>query len=125
MTTETKPTTATKVIYWVSTVLIAVPGLMGAFMLNTAQAKAGATHLGLPQWFSYETSIASTIGALILLIPMWKRLKEWAYVGFGIMYISAFIAHLVIDGFGQNAITAIVFFAILLTSYLYYHKLND
>ena len=125
MTTENKPTTATKVIYWISTALIAVPALMGAFMLNSPDAKAGAVHLGLPTWFSYETSIASTIGGLILLIPMWKRLKEWAYVGFGIMYISALIAHSVIDGFGEKAITAIVFFAILLTSYLYYHKIND
>lgn len=124
MSTEKKVSTATKVIYWISTALIALPAMMGVFMLTSPEAKEGATHLGLPTWFSYESSIGSFIGGLILLIPMWKRLKEWAYVGFGIMYISALIAHTVIDGFGAKAISAIVIFGILLTSYIFYHKIN-
>lgn len=125
MTTEKKVSTATKVIYWISTALIALPAMMGVFMLNNPEAKAGAAHLGLPEWFAYETSIGSFIGGLILLIPMWKMIKEWAYVGFGIMYLSALIAHSVVDGFGSKAITAIVIFCILLVSYVCYHKIND
>ena len=37
-----------------------------------------------------------------MLIPMWKWLKDWAYVAFGITFISAFIAHVTIDGFGSE-----------------------
>ena len=46
-----------------------------------------------------ETSIGNFIGGLILIIPqIGKRIKEWAYVAFGITYISAFIVHMAVDG---------------------------
>jgi len=125
MTTEKKVSTATKVIYWVTTALITLSAIPGAFMINTAMATQNCTHLGLPRWLMVESSIGSTIGALILIIPMWKWLKDWAYVAFGITYISAFIAHLTVDGFGSETIQAIIFFGILFTSYIYYHKIND
>ena len=125
MTTDKKVTTATKVIYWITTALIALAALPGAFMINTAMAETNCKHLGLPHWLMVESSIGSTIGGVILLIPVWKWLKDWAYVAFGITYISALIAHTVVDGFGSEAMQAIVFFIILFTSYIYYHKIND
>ena len=57
------------------------------------------------------------------MIP--ARLKEWAYVGFGISLISAFIGHWVVDGFNGETIFPLVGMAILVVSYIYYHKLND
>jgi len=125
MSTEKKVTTATKVIYWITTSLITLAQIPGAFMINTNMATQTCTHLGLPRWLMVEASIGSTIGALILIIPMWKWLKDWAYVAFGITFISAFVAHVTIDGFGSEAIQAIIFFGVLFTSYIYYHKIND
>jgi len=125
MTTDKKATTATKVIYWITTGLISLSAIPGAFMINTEMAIKNTTHLGLPHWLMVESSIGSTIGALILIIPMWKWLKDWAYVAFGITYISALIAHIAVDGFGGEAIQAIIFFGILFTSYIYYHKISD
>jgi len=118
-------TTTTKVIYWVSTGILALFILPGIFYINSKMALDGMHHLGLPDWFRYEVSIGQFIGGLILIIPfIGKRLKEWAYVAIGIVYISAFIAHCAIDGFGSEAGMAIVMFAILLTSYITYHKIN-
>jgi uncharacterized membrane protein YphA (DoxX/SURF4 family) len=125
MSTEKKVTTATKVIYWISTALIALSALSGIFFINKPESTEKMHHLGLPMWFAYEATIGSFIGGLILLIPMMKRVKEWAYVAFGITYISAFIAHITLDGFGGDAISAIIVFGILLLSYIYYHKIND
>ncbi|WP_448702470.1 DoxX family protein [Mucilaginibacter sp. AW1-3] len=125
MSTEKKVTKTTRIIYWVTTVLIALPQLGGAFMINSDMSKQMSAHLGLPYWLMVEASIGNTIGALILIIPMWKWLKDWAYVAFGITFISALIAHIVVDGFGSEAIQAIIFFAVLFTSYIYYHKIND
>jgi uncharacterized BrkB/YihY/UPF0761 family membrane protein len=85
----------------------------------------GTRHLGLPEWFRWEVSIGSFIGGLILVIPMvWKRLKEWNYVAIGIVYVSALIAHLSVDGFTLMSFSPLVTFALLLVSYVYYHKLN-
>jgi hypothetical protein len=118
---------ATKIIYWITTVLIALLLMSGIFFLNNPMAAEGVKHLGFTSnWFKYELTIGNFIGGLILLLPFFgRRIKEWAYVAVGIVYISAFIAHLSIDGVGSEATTAVIFFAILLTSYITYHKLKD
>lgn len=84
----------------------------------------GMQHLGLPEWFRREVSIGTFIGGLILILPVWPRLKERAYVALGIVYISALIAHLAIDGVVLMSFTPVVTFAILLVSYVTYHKLQ-
>ncbi|WP_041881051.1 DoxX family protein, partial [Pedobacter lusitanus] len=87
-------------------------------------ALQGTQHLGLPYWFHVEAGIGSFIGGLILIIPkLPSRLKEWAYVALGITYISALIAHLYVDGVVPMSFMPIVVFAVLLISYLCYHKL--
>jgi len=113
------------IVYWVSTGLLALFILPGIFFINSPMAQEGTRHLGLPNWFRLELGIGSFIGGLIILLPfVGKRFKEWAYVALGIVYISAFIAHLEIDGLIPMSFTPLVTFAFLLISYLTYHKLN-
>jgi hypothetical protein len=114
-----------KIIYWVSTGLIALFVLPGVFFLNSPIAIEGIKHLGLPEWFRWEVGIGQPIGAILLILPMvGKRLKEWAYVALGIVYVSAFIAHLVVDGVKADSFMPLVTLGILGTSYIYYHKMN-
>jgi len=49
------------------------------------------------------------------------KFKEWAYVGFAITFISAFIAHAVVDGF-PAPIFPLIPLAFLVVSYIYFHK---
>lgn len=93
--------------------------------MNSPMAIEGTQHLGLPEWFRLEASIGSFIGGLILVFPVWKRLKEWAYVALGITYLSALIAHLSVDGVVLTSFAPVVAFVVLLISYIYYHKLHD
>jgi hypothetical protein len=66
------------------------------------------------------------MGALALILPFIKgRYKEWAYAGFGFTMISAFVSHWAVDGFGGQTILPLVIFAILITSYRFYHKLSE
>ena len=117
-----KPKTI-KIIYWTSTALLALFILPGIFFINSPMAKEGMNHLSLPHWFAMEVGIGSFIGGLILIIPkLPPRLKEWNYVALGIVYISAFIAHLSVDGLIPMSFQPLVTFAILLTSYVFYHK---
>ncbi len=119
-------TKTVKIIYWVSTGLIALFILPGIFFLNSPMAIEGTKHLGLPNWFHQELGIGKFIGGLLLVLPMVpKRFKEWAYVALGIDLISATIGHLAVDGFVLNSFQPVVIFILLLVSYLYYHKLND
>lgn len=113
-----------KIIYWVTTILLALFILPGIFFLNSPMALEGVRHLGIPEWLRYEVGIGSFIGGLIILLPVWSRLKEWAYVALGIVYISAFIGHLSIDGLQAVTFQALLMLVILLLSYSYWHKLN-
>lgn len=115
-----------KIIYWISTGLIALFVLPGIFYINSKMALDGTAHLGLPLWFHYELSIGKFIGGLILILPFFPvRIKEWAYVAFGIDVISAFIAVLAVDGAKGMWYGPVIFFIILIISYITFHKLND
>ncbi|OIQ96035.1 hypothetical protein GALL_220340 [mine drainage metagenome] len=117
---------STKITYWISTGLIALFILPGIFFLTSPQATEGIKHLGLPLWFHYELGIGKFIGGLIILIPFFpKRIKEWAYVALGIDMLSAVIGLASVDGFVPMSFAPLVTFAILLVSYISFHKLQN
>ncbi len=113
-----------KIIYWTAT------GILGAMMLFSAygyltneEMKGGFVHLGFPAYFRIELAIAKIIGTLVLLIPFIpKRIKDAAYVGFAITFISAFIAHTSSDDPSSVAIMPLIFLVILVMSFIYSNK---
>lgn len=123
--TTNKKAKTYKIIYWISTGLLALFILSGAFFMNSQMAIEGTRHLGLPEWFRWELNIGHIIGGLLLIAPIDKRIKEWNYVALGIEYISALIAHLSVDGPIPMSFSPLVTTALLVVSYIYYHKLKD
>src|SRR6266498_5273090 len=67
---------------------------------------------------------AKIIGAVVLLAPFKRRIKEWAYVGFAIVFISALIAHLSSGDPASVYIMPVIFLFILLVSYISYLKIG-
>jgi len=113
-----------KVIYWVSTSLISLMMLFAAYAYFTSpMAISGFAHLGFPDYFRIELGTAKLLGAIALILP-WtpSKLKEFAYFGFAITFISAFIAHLSSGDPLKVAINPVVAFVILTVSYIYYIK---
>src|SRR3954447_10548235 len=85
----------TNIIYWTTTSILAMIMTFAAYSYITQPAvQQGFRHLGFPDYFRVELAIAKLIGAVLLLAPVASRAKEWAYAGFGITFISAFIAHI-------------------------------
>ncbi|MFM6994626.1 MAG: DoxX family protein [Sediminibacterium sp.] len=114
----------TKIIYWVTTSIICLFASSAIFM-NSEMAIEGTKHVGIPRWLGLEISIGQLIGLVLLIVPaVPARIKEWAYVGFGILYISAVVAHIAIGDPINNTVMAIVFFGLLLASYTSFHKLQ-
>ena len=114
-----------KTFYWVSTGLLALFILPGAFFMNSQVAIDGMRHIGLPEWFRWDLNIGHVIGGLFLLLPVGNRLKEWTYVALGIDYISALIAHLATDGVEVASFQSLITLALLIVSYVCYHKLHQ
>jgi hypothetical protein len=114
----------TKVIYWITTALIFLfEGVLVALTSRTELAIEGLRHLGYPDYFGPLLAIFKVVGALVLIIPAIDgRVKEWAYAGFGFVFISAAVSHAAVDGFGGQTIFPVVALGILAASYLTYHK---
>ena len=115
-----------KIIYWVSTaIIVAFDSLMPALTFQTELARQGIQHLGYPDYFRIQLTVFKVIGGLLLILPVPSRVKEWAYAGFGMTFISAFIGHWVVDGFDGQTVFPLVILAILIASYVSYHKINQ
>lgn len=114
----------TKILYWISTLLVALFELSGALFMNSQMAVAGMHYLMLPNWFRWEVSIGHLIGGILLIVPVPWRLKEWTYVAFGIDFISASIAYWAIEGPTANAFFPLIMLAILIISYVCYHRIK-
>lgn len=115
-----------KVVFWITTgIIFLFEGLMPALTSQTEMAKEGIRHLGYPEYFGVMFMVFKVLGALALIIPQIpSRIKEWAYAGFAIDFICAFISLWVVDGFNPMLITPVIALGILILSYVYYHKLQ-
>ncbi|MUV04247.1 DoxX family protein [Flavobacterium rakeshii] len=114
-----------KIIYWITTSLAMLMGGVSGFLyLFLPQMKEAFQLMGFPDYFRIELAIAKIIGLFVILLPQVPaKFKEWAYTGFGIVFISAIVAHTVVQGFA-TAIAPIVVLVLLSISYTYYHKLQ-
>lgn len=113
-----------KIIYWTSTGIVALMMVLsGAMYFTSPEVAEGFTHLGFPSYFRIELGLAKVIGALVLVVPQVPlRVKEWAYAGFGITFISAAIAHITSGDPGSVVAGPVIFLAILAVSRIYLTK---
>jgi len=114
-----------KIIYWVSTVIIA--GTLGlsaiGSLMQSSDVVKGTLEMGYPAYLLYILGSAKLIASIIMLVPKFPRLKEWAYVGILIDYIGAGLSHLALNDFPHAAVL-IVFIGIWSASYYAFHKLE-
>jgi hypothetical protein len=114
-----------KIIFWITTVIVSAMMLYSAFNYLTNEVMKGAfVHLGFPSYFRIELAVAKILGAIVLILPLIPgRLKEFAYFGFAITFISAFIAHISSGDHFSVAVAPLVFLGILATSYWHFRRI--
>ncbi|PQJ35161.1 hypothetical protein BSZ35_11655 [Salinibacter sp. 10B] len=112
-----------KYLYWGATGLIALFAAFSGTMYFIADAPAQTIErLGYPDYFHILLGIAKLVGAAILLIPLPRSLKEWAYAGFTFDFIAAFISHLMVGDPVSSLVMPVVALVLLMTSYTAYHQ---
>ncbi|WP_369013931.1 DoxX family protein [Flavobacterium anhuiense] len=116
----------TKIIFWTTTILIFLfEGVMPALTSQTELAKEGIKHLGYPEYFGNALVVFKILGVLALIIPqVTGRIKEWAYAGFAFDFIFASISHFAVDGIGFQGFFPLIVFAVLIISYVTYHRIQ-
>ncbi len=114
-----------KITYWVTTAIVALMMVFSTYSYLTKNEMVQAfKHLGYPDYFRVELAIAKLLGAILLMLPVAARVKEWVYAGFVITFISAFIAHTASGDPVNYRIMPVIFLALLVISYVTFHKSN-
>jgi hypothetical protein len=108
-----------KTTYWIATVfVVSIMTISGGLAITHAALMMKAlAHLGYPPYFSNILGAGKLVGVCVLLAPGLVKLKEWAYVGFGITVLSACYSHF-LSGDGLLALEPLVTFATLAISYV-------
>jgi hypothetical protein len=99
--------------FWVVTGLFCLQISFTAYaQLALPQVAEAFNHLGFPAYFRVELAWAKLFGVVLLLAPVSRWLKEWAYAGFAINLGSGLIAHLAVgdgpEGWGWVAATGVL-----------------
>lgn len=107
------------IVYWIFNGIIC--GLLSvmAFMelSHDPEVVQSLNRLGYPIYILYIVGPAKLLGVLVLLVPRFPRLKEWAYAGFAILFIAGFLSHFFMgDGIDKLA-PALVALTILFIGY--------
>jgi len=112
------------IIFWITTSFIVIfDGIIPLLTFQTDLAREGIRHLGYPDYFGVMLVVFRLLGVTVLIFPQIPvRIKEWAYAGFAIEFLSASVSNTITDGFGVYSILPIITLCILLTSYFSFHK---
>lgn len=114
----------TNILYWVFTVLLAGFMIFSALpnIMETKESEALFKQLGYPLYLQHFVGIAKLLGSIVVLIPAFPRLKEWAYAG---LFFD-------LAGAGYSCVAAgepvsvlgffAVFIIVLFLSYYFHHK---
>src|SRR5437773_7764780 len=119
----------TQAIYWTTTSIVCAVMVFSAINFNLANPigpmKGAFAHLGFPDYFRIELTVAKALGVLALLIPgIPFKAREFAYFGFAITLISASIAHFSVGDPLLFVIDPLLFLGALVTSYVYFNRFN-
>src|SRR2546422_10976637 len=91
--------TKDKMIYRTTTAIVCSVMVFSAINFNLKNPlgplKGAFAHLGFPDYFRIELTIAKALGVFALLMPgIPTKAREFAYAGFAITLVSASVAHL-------------------------------
>ena len=90
-----------KILHWVFTILFAalmIFSAYGSILVNEDAKKLIHDQLGYPVYFIPFTGYAKLIGAIVILIPGLKIIKEWAYAGLFFDLIAAVYSGIALSG---------------------------
>jgi hypothetical protein len=115
----------TKITYYATTGLMSFAMLFSTYAyLTKPELKEAFQHLGFPSYFRVELAIAKFLAAIALWIPV-RLLKETAYIGLTISFVSAFIAHIASGDSMGHAIYPVFVLVILIVSYVTNTKMSN
>lgn len=114
----------TNILYWIFTGLFAAVMFLSGVqnMLVTEGSVALLSHLGYPDYIIPFLGVAKILGAIAIVIPGYRRLKEWAYAGLFFDLVGAAYSSIMTDGLQPQLAGMLIFFGLFALSYIWYRK---
>jgi hypothetical protein len=113
-------------LYWIFTILFSALMIFSSWssiIVNEDSIKLIHDMLGYPVYFIPFTGWAKLIGVIIILIPGYRRIKEWAYAGlFFDLTAAVYSGIAVAKTFDPLILTMLIWFIPGILSYIYWHK---
>jgi hypothetical protein len=118
-----KPKTI-KILYWIFTVLFLLAMLGDAYGGITMQqaGKDSLAKLGYPMYLLVIMGSAKIAGILAIAQTKYKVIKEWAYAGFTISFISAFLSWAAIGAGAAMLMPPVVMLLVMFFTYYLWKK---
>ena len=87
-----------KIIYWVATIWLSL-GMVSTGVVQLIQIEEEVQKmntLGYPSYFLTIIGVWKILGVIVVLIPKFPLVKEWAYAGFFFLMSGAIFTHLAV-----------------------------
>jgi hypothetical protein len=108
---------ARKIVYWASTA-IACLALFGSlsYLTGSEQVVAGFAKAGYPLHLRLVLGVAKPVAAVVILLPGFALLKEWAYAGVTFALVMATISSYLTEG-GAKWVLPLALLGLIAVSY--------
>jgi uncharacterized membrane protein len=110
-----------KIIYWVSTIWLAL-GMLSTGIVQLMRMEKDVeniTHLGYPIYILTILGVWKILGVVAILLPKFPVLKEWAYAGFFFAMSGAIFSHIVMDNPLKEIFPSILLLSLTLVSWFF------
>ena len=113
-------------LYWIFTILFSALMLFSSWssiLVNEDAVNLIHGMLGYPEYFIPFTGWAKLVGVIVILIPGFNRIKEWAYAGLFFDLVAAVYSGIAVSkAFDPLILTMLAWFVPGILSYVYWHK---
>lgn len=115
-----------KIIYWIFTIWLALGMLSTGIvqLLKMEEEVENITQLGYPTYLLTILGIWKILGTIVVLIPKFPLLKEWAYAGFFFTMSGAAISHIFSGHYITEILPSLLLLALTLISWYFNHRLG-
>lgn len=112
------------ILYWVFTGLLLPMFGIGSVigLINHTKSAEVITSLGYPEYLSAFLSVARILALIVIFVPKYSRLKEWAYAGLAFDVIGAIYSILMVRHSVADIIFPTIALGFVFASYFLYHK---
>lgn len=110
-----------KIIYWIATGFLALGMLAGGIqqLLQIGGYVAIVSQLGYPIYLLSILGAWKILGVIVILLPKYPLIKEWAYAGFFFAMSGAAVSHILMGQAFIEALPSLILLSMTILSWYF------